>query len=152
MTRDLVVVGLRDCVGGRAALRFALRDAVRRGARVDVVAAFGPADDPASGARAPQRPVGEVAAAVRAAATGMVEDALAEMAGDDPPPVTVLAVAGDAGEVLVHTARTADLLVVGSRGRGRVASAVLGSVSMHCVLHAACPVTVVRPVAEPAPA
>jgi nucleotide-binding universal stress UspA family protein len=45
--------------------------------------------------------------------------------------------------VLLEAAHGADLLVIGSRGHGGFASMVLGSVSMHCVLHAPCPVTVV---------
>jgi nucleotide-binding universal stress UspA family protein len=51
---------------------------------------------------------------------------------------------GVAGSVLVETARGATLLVVGSSGRGQVASLLVGSVSEHCVHHADSPVTVVR--------
>jgi nucleotide-binding universal stress UspA family protein len=53
-----------------------------------------------------------------------------------------------AGPALVEAARDADLLVVGSRGRGGWKALLLGSVSMHCVTHAPGPVVVVR---EPAP-
>jgi nucleotide-binding universal stress UspA family protein len=42
----------------------------------------------------------------------------------------------------------AGLLVVGSRGRGGLVGAVLGSVSQKLLHHAACPVVIVRPVRE----
>ena len=56
----------------------------------------------------------------------------------------VLAVQGAAAQVLVDAAGGAELLVVGSRGRGAVRSALLGSVALHCVTHAPCPVLVVH--------
>ncbi len=51
---------------------------------------------------------------------------------------------GNSAQVLLDAARDADLLVVGSRGHGGFTGALLGSVSMHCVHHAHCPVVVVR--------
>ena len=59
----------------------------------------------------------------------------------------VEAIAGPPGPVLVDASEGADLLVLGHRGRGALSSALLGSVGLHCVLHATCPVTVVRPAA-----
>ncbi|CAN5538587.1 universal stress protein [soil metagenome] len=51
----------------------------------------------------------------------------------------------DPRTALLHHAETATMLVVGSRGRGPVASLVLGSVSAAVSRHAACPVVVIRP-------
>ena len=51
---------------------------------------------------------------------------------------------GHPAQVLLDVADGADLLVVGGRGHGSFASALLGSVSQHCVHHARGPVLVVR--------
>jgi nucleotide-binding universal stress UspA family protein len=51
---------------------------------------------------------------------------------------------GYPGPVLVDASRDADLLVVGSRGHGELIDILLGSVGMHCVTHAHCPVLVYR--------
>ena len=50
---------------------------------------------------------------------------------------------GAPGPALVVAARGAAMLVVGSRGHGRLAGALLGSVSAYCTAHADCPVVVV---------
>jgi len=54
---------------------------------------------------------------------------------------------GYPARVLLDTAADAELLVVGSRGRGGMVGMLLGSVSQHVVTHARCPVVIVR--AEP---
>lgn len=51
---------------------------------------------------------------------------------------------GYPARVLLDAAAEADLLVVGSRGRGGMVGLLLGSVSQHVVTHAHCPVVVVR--------
>lgn len=54
------------------------------------------------------------------------------------------AVEGHSAQVLIDAAVGADLLVVGSRGRGGFKGMLLGSVSEHVTAHASCPVVVVR--------
>jgi nucleotide-binding universal stress UspA family protein len=67
---------------------------------------------------------------------------------DEPPTAQRLALRGQAGAVLVEQAADADLLVVASRGHGEFWGLVFGSVALHCVVHAPCPVLVVRPTAR----
>ena len=64
---------------------------------------------------------------------------------DESPTIQRLAHRGQAGPVLVDLAAGADLLVVASRGHGEFRGLVFGSVALHCVVHAPCPVLVVRP-------
>jgi nucleotide-binding universal stress UspA family protein len=53
---------------------------------------------------------------------------------------------GQADEEIVDLAESLDigLIVMGSRGRGRIRRALMGSVSDSVVRHAHCPVTIVR--------
>ena len=61
-------------------------------------------------------------------------------------PVEQVARAGEAGPAICHLAEEigADVIVVGSRGRGAIKRALLGSVSTHITNNAPCPVVVVR--------
>ena len=65
---------------------------------------------------------------------------------DDYPTVSVraLSVGASVARELRALSGTAQVVVVGSRGRGRLSAAVLGSVSQNLVHHADCPVLVVH--------
>ncbi len=138
-----VVVGIDFSSGARAALLFALSDAARRGVPVDAVSAYRPPDywmdfDAVASYEPDQ---------VRTAALDRLRTFVGEVRPDgpaDPPPIRLIVAMGAAADVLLQESQDADLLVVGSRGHGGFASMLLGSVSIHCALHASCPVTVVH--------
>jgi nucleotide-binding universal stress UspA family protein len=58
--------------------------------------------------------------------------------------VTTEIAEGDPASVLVTTSRNAALLVLGSRGRGRLTSGLFGSVSRTLIRRSGCPVVVAR--------
>jgi nucleotide-binding universal stress UspA family protein len=66
-----------------------------------------------------------------------------------PPdlPVTKILKHGDAGKRIVEQVEAGDhdLLVMGSRGRGRIASNLLGSVAAHVFFHTHVPMLVIQP-------
>lgn len=66
--------------------------------------------------------------------------------GEVPSTVSTETIAGDPAEAIIKIAETrkCDLIVMGSRGLGRLAGLVLGSVSQKVVSHAPCPVLIVR--------
>jgi nucleotide-binding universal stress UspA family protein len=61
-----------------------------------------------------------------------------------PDVVEPILVQGHAVEALTDVARQADLLVVGSRGRGGFHGLQLGSISQQLAHHAPCPLVIVR--------
>jgi nucleotide-binding universal stress UspA family protein len=150
MNEQRVVVGVDGSVAARAALEFALEEAARRAAPLRVVAAVALPEFWASyyGELVPPPP-SDIVGEARKQTQRFVDEVVAER-GDAVRGLSigVEVRAGRPGEVLVDAARGAAVLVVGHRGRGSASSVLLGSVGLQCVLHATCPVTVVRPKPE----
>lgn len=142
-----IVVGIDGSPESAAALRWAVEEAKLRDARVEAVHVWNyipmttTADSglvPMSWTESAEMVDATHDAAARAAAQE-VEDVAG--AGHD---VTISLVQGDASEALLETAKGADLLVVGNRGRGALKELLLGSTSGRVADHAPCPVVIVR--------
>jgi nucleotide-binding universal stress UspA family protein len=138
-----IVAGVDGSDSSASALRWAIRQAGLTGASVDAVIAWHYPDLASSGMA-----VGAVEPTYgffRENAEKIAADAISstlDPAGDVP--VGARVAQGHAAQVLLDASAGASLLVVGSRGHGGFAEALLGSVSQHCVQHALCPVVVVR--------
>jgi len=134
------VVGYDGTQAARRAVDWAADEATRRHLSLEVVYVVDRglvADQPSSGA--PWEPSHAVALA------GAVTTEGVDRARARHPQLSVdgTTLVGSPRTVLVDTARGAELLVVGSHGHDGIAGA-LGSVATSTVVHAPCPVVVVR--------
>lgn len=146
-----IVVGVDDSHGAHYALRWAIGEAVVHASQLEVVHAWEPP--------APISGIGSIVAPLDAepyerAAKQLLEDCISDAlasAGEDRPNVVPTLVRGYTTTELLDVAGHAQLLVVGSRGRGGFRGLLLGSVSQHCSRHATVPVAVVPEAAALSP-
>ncbi|WP_063910184.1 universal stress protein [Herbidospora yilanensis] len=131
--RREIVAGLDPEDDVHPALDYAFEEARARGSRLRVVYAW----DMPSGRLDPEI----IAQALRERARGVLAPWTERYPMVEP---AVSVVRGNAVAALCQASVRADLVVVGSRGRGTIRSAVLGSVSHGVLHHASCPVAVVR--------
>ena len=139
---ELIVVGVDGSETARLATRWAAREAKQRDATLRLVTAW----NLPSGTYYGPAPVSDdlVKDLVKAA-----EDALALAVQEVRDEAGLIDIEtsveeGQATQVLLDAARTADLVVVGSRGLGGFRELLLGSVSQQLVHYASCPVVIVR--------
>lgn len=139
-----VIVGVDGSPASRVAVDWAARDAARRGAPLKLVHVLTP---PAVMAF-PEVPMPpgylqwqeDEGAKLLAAALKTVEEATE----DSSIEVTSEMVTGPSVPVLADLSTGAQMIVVGSRGRGALARGLLGSISTGLAHHAKCPVAVIH--------
>jgi len=140
--RPVVVAGIDGSPESVAALSWAGRYAAATGAAVRAVRAWHfptAAGLPPEG-RAPEAVTSEIEQRMR----DEVADAIAKANVPAPVQVDTVIDYGHPAQVLIDESKTASLLVVGHRGHGGFHEMLTGSVALHCVSHAACPVVVIR--------
>jgi nucleotide-binding universal stress UspA family protein len=146
---ERIVVGVDGSQTAELATRWAAAEARRRGASLELVAAW---EVPAGNYGFGLAPITEdVVKGLMKAAEENIGNAIdvvrAEAADID---LTTFVAEGQAARVLLDAARDADLLVVGSRGLGGFRELLLGSVGQQCAHDATCPVVIVRHVSRAA--
>ena len=128
---EKIVVGIDGSEASKNALRWAVEDARARGAEVVALHAY---EAPVS--------VLDATTATPVDLPGLTFEAqvIGSVMSVDVAPI---AVEDEPTRALVDASRDADLLVVGSHGHG-LSGLLLGSVSLECAQHAACPVVIFR--------
>jgi nucleotide-binding universal stress UspA family protein len=131
-----VVVGVDGSPYSEAALRWALADAEQHQGEVTAVFAW-------------QVPFSSFPGlydreALEKASKEFLIDKISEVAPKPAVPLLPLVAEGDAAEALITASKDASLLVLGTRGRSRLAGLLVGSVSQVCAAAARCPVVLVK--------
>ncbi|MFE2017808.1 universal stress protein [Streptomyces sp. NPDC059499] len=136
-----IVVGVDGSDASIKALRWAVRQAELTGDTVEAVNSWEyPASSWASMMPGMPEDFDPQAVAI-VALTEALEEALG---AEGAASVSKVVVIGNPAQSLLDRAAGANLLVVGARGYSGFKATLLGSVSLHVVQHAPCPVTVVR--------
>lgn len=131
-----IVVGVDGSENSYQALAFAVHEAKMRGSTLHVIHSwtFPP---PVPGTD------GLPHADLKASAEAVLDEAISWL-GADPGIEIQREVANELpAAALINASEGAELLVVGSRGRGGFRGLLLGSVSQQCAHHARCPIVIV---------
>jgi nucleotide-binding universal stress UspA family protein len=146
-TAGPVVVGVDGSEASKLAVGFAFEESAYRRAELVPVLAWN--DSTLVGAREWQAP-GHLAAVIEQAARRTLSESLAGWQ-ERYPDVVVRPelVRGRPRHALVERSKTAQLVVLGARGRDTFKGLLLGSVSQTLLHHSACPVAVVRGTLSP---
>ncbi|MFF7125601.1 universal stress protein [Streptomyces sp. NPDC016566] len=138
-TEPKVVVGVDGSPSSYEAVRWAVRYAGLVGGTVDAVAVW-----ELPGLYGWSAPAVDMDVDEDETRQKMRQELTEVLGADAAEAVRTHVVHGNPADVLLRAAEDAEVLVVGSRGRGGFARALLGSVSQHVSQHASCPVVIVR--------
>lgn len=140
-TDHRIVVGIDGSEPSQLALRWAIEEAVLRGSSVEAMHAW---RDLYSGSASPYG-VGFIDPTIYSDAAEAIVAAVVDAVDESvlTSPIRRLVVHDSAAHALLEAGKGADLIVVGSRGRGGFAGLLLGSVSQQVMHHATCPVVVI---------
>jgi nucleotide-binding universal stress UspA family protein len=137
-----IVVGVDGSPAAQVAVEFAAREAAGHGATLRLVSAWEVPTTVLASGGVPS----DIYEGLAAEARTMLETAAARVHELEPSVmVEQRTVEGHAGNALVDEAETADLVVIGRRGRSGFAEFLLGSISHQVADHAKCAVVIVPP-------
>lgn len=134
-----IVVAVDGSRPSLAALAWAAREARAAGRELCVIRVFDP-----TFLYSPPAPVFESIAVARAEERAALERDVAAI-GDADVPIRSELIQGQPATEIARRCAGVAMLVMGSHGRNRIESAILGSVTATCVRKLECPVVVIPP-------
>ena len=144
-----IVLGVDGSAAGQKAVEFAFAEAALRDAPLVALHTWTTWNAPMPAPQDPSMPYANPPGALAEGEERLLSEALAGHRERYPGvPVEHKVVHGGTRESLIEASRSAQLMVVGARGRGGFAGLLLGSVSQALLHHAHCPVAVVRGAVE----
>ncbi|MFF5570201.1 universal stress protein [Streptomyces luteogriseus] len=144
-----IVLGVDGSAAGQKAVDFAFAEAALRDAPLVALHTWTTWNAPMPAPQDPSMPYANPPGALAEGEERLSSEALAGHQERYPGvPVEHKVVHGGTRESLIEASRSAQLMVVGARGRGGFAGLLLGSVSQALLHHAHCPVAVVRGAVE----
>jgi nucleotide-binding universal stress UspA family protein len=138
-----ITVGIDGSAHSTRALEWAIKEAAIRHAPVTVLTVHTVPMSPWTGHPYTLPADADEEQKAQQAAEELTLKATSQLGDAQPSSVTVRAISGFPAQALIEASRTADLMVVGSRGAGGFARLRIGSVSSQVVHHAHCPVVVI---------
>ncbi|WP_181274447.1 universal stress protein [Brevibacterium oceani] len=135
-----IIVGIDGSDNAQCALKWAISHAQKTDSQIRLISAY-----TVPGVNMSQADIvypADFDAAVKKTIEDTAEAAAASVT-EAGVPVSTTIVPGDASGVMVEHSKTADLAVVGARGRGGFAGRLLGSVALAMPAHSHCPTVVI---------
>lgn len=140
-----IVLGVDGSAAGERAVEFAFAEAELREAPLLALHAWTTWNAPMAAPQDASEPYASPPGALSGAEERLLSEALAGHRERYPGVAVEHRVAhGGTREALIEASRSAQLVVVGARGRGGFSGLLLGSVSQALLHHAHCPIAVVR--------
>jgi nucleotide-binding universal stress UspA family protein len=139
-----ILVGVDGSPATRTALEWAGDEAVLHGSEIVALTAYLAPPPPSTGTVSVHEAQSSTEAASKAAEQ-LLMDTVRDVLGEDPPVLVQPRVReGNSVKLLIDLSEEADVVVIGSRGRGGFVGLLLGSVSQNVAAHAKCTVVVAR--------